>query len=174
MCPLMKPESRTILPSPDTLNNLECGKFVLSNLAAKRAKQIKDGASPLIRTESNHPLSIALAEIAAGKIRPNYKTAEEALAAAEMATTEEVRPNELGILLPGLDDSEFELVGIPLDDEEEHEMEEETDASLLDLLGDEEEEADVETAESDEDTLSLSDIASEEEKADDEEGESEA
>ncbi len=59
-----------ILPDPDTLNQVEYGKFLLANLAAKRAKQIKEGAPPLVRIESNHPLSIALAEIAQGKIKP--------------------------------------------------------------------------------------------------------
>ena len=59
-----------MLPSPDILNNYPYGKFVLSNLAAKRAKQLREGAPPLVRVESSHPLTIALAEIAAGKIKP--------------------------------------------------------------------------------------------------------
>ena len=57
------------LPALDILNDYEHGKFVLSNLAAKRAKQLKEGAPPLVRVDSHHPLTIALAEIAAGKIR---------------------------------------------------------------------------------------------------------
>ena len=59
-----------MLPSPDILNEYEYGKFVLSNLAAKRAKQLREGAPPLVNIESSHPLTIALAEIAAGKIKP--------------------------------------------------------------------------------------------------------
>lgn len=37
-------------------------------LAAKRAQQIKDGARPLVEVESNNPLTIALHEIAMGKV----------------------------------------------------------------------------------------------------------
>ena len=48
-----------MLPSPDILNDFEHGRFVLSNLAAKRAKQLREGAMPLVSVESNHPLTIA-------------------------------------------------------------------------------------------------------------------
>jgi len=41
--------SGSILPSADVLNDYEHGRFVLSNLAAKRAKQLKEGAPPLGR-----------------------------------------------------------------------------------------------------------------------------
>lgn len=37
-------------------------------VAAKRAQQIKDGARPLVEIESNNPLTIALHEIAMGKV----------------------------------------------------------------------------------------------------------
>ncbi len=168
----MKFESRTILPSPDILNNLECGRFVLSNLAAKRAKQIKDGAPPLIRTASNHPLSIALAEIAAGKIRPILKSLEELEAAeAAQAQLHEVKPNELGILMPSLDDVEDELlIGVLEDDEDEDEIEE--GSSLVDLLGDdvvEDEAEEPDAIEEDSNTLSLSDLAADEEVDEDSE-----
>ena len=66
-----------MLPSPDILNEFEYGKFVLSNLAAKRAKQLKEGAQPLVQIDSHHPLTIALAEIAAGRIKPILPTAAE-------------------------------------------------------------------------------------------------
>jgi len=36
--------------------------------AAKRAKQIKDGAPPLVQTDSRNPLTIALHEIAVGLV----------------------------------------------------------------------------------------------------------
>ncbi len=36
--------------------------------AAKRARQLKEGAVPLIKCDSQHPLTIALYEIAAGKV----------------------------------------------------------------------------------------------------------
>lgn len=37
-------------------------------VAAKRAQQIKDGARPLVEVNSNNPLTIALREIAEGKV----------------------------------------------------------------------------------------------------------
>lgn len=43
-------------------------KYALVVLAAKRAKQIKSGARPLVDTDSRNPLTIALEEIAAGKV----------------------------------------------------------------------------------------------------------
>lgn len=156
-----------MLPSPDILNDFLPGKFVLSNLAAKRAKQIREGAPPLVQVDSNHPLTIALAEIAAGKIKPIMPTGEaEAFEIPETAVlVEETIPGELGMLLPALDETEAALVtGVVLgEDEHEHELEEhEPDAlSLSDLVGEEEEHEEV-AAPADEDTLSLSDIAEQE------------
>ena len=43
-------------------------RYSLVVLAAKRAKQIKEGAPLLIDTDSTNPLTIALEEIAAGKV----------------------------------------------------------------------------------------------------------
>lgn len=50
-------------------------RYDLVILAAQRAKQIQEGASPLIRTKSNHPLTIALEEIEAGAYPPPAKEA---------------------------------------------------------------------------------------------------
>lgn len=44
------------------------GRFPLVVAAAKRARQLKEGAVPLVKLSSNNPLTIALAEIAAGKV----------------------------------------------------------------------------------------------------------
>lgn len=160
-----------MLPSPDILNDFEHGKFVLSNLAAKRAKQLREGAPPLVQIDSHHPLTIALAEIAAGKIKPIMLSAEEALEqeSAELSLiTDEPLPAELGMLLPALDEAE---VGLTLDVEEEHEGEADVDdvvVSLSDLADDEEEEEVAPVG--DEDTLSLSDIA-EQETSEEEEAE---
>jgi len=166
-----------MLPSPDTLNVFPHGKFVLSNLAAKRANQLREGAMPLVNVESNHPLTIALAEIAAGKIKAILPTAEQMSAIDEDAVavllSDDTVPGELGLLLPALDETEAALVSTVSLGEEEHEAEvdgEEPDAlSLSDLVGDEEEE-EVAAAASDDDTLSLTDIA-DQEAADDEETE---
>lgn len=169
----MSLDRNTILPSPDVLNNLECGKFVLSNLAAKRAKQIKDGAPPLVRTDSNHPLSIALAEIAAGKIKPTLTVDPDAMAVVDSEILDSSTP-ELGILLPALEESELidsGLLGIE-DHEEDHDHDHDGEtASLTDLLeGEHDEEVEVVAAEGD--NLSLSDIAEEEESAADEDDDS--
>ena len=47
-------------------------------VAAKRAQQIKDGARPLVEVASNNPLTIALHEIAQGKVmaKPSDESAE--------------------------------------------------------------------------------------------------
>jgi len=159
------------IPLADVLAGFEQGKFVLSNLAAKRAKQLRDGAPPLIRTESNHPLTIALAEIAAGKIRgilgPEVQVAIEE--ASVPAFLDETVPAELGMLLPSLDEVEVDLIGADLKDElHDPETDGLSDEApvLSDLLDDDEET--VVAGEGDEDTLSLNDLA-ESEAADEEE-----
>ena len=161
-----------MLPSPDILSEFPQGKFVLSNLAAKRAKQLREGAPPLVQIESNHPLTIALAEIAAGKIKPVMPSAQDiAIDIPEAALLiDETMPAELGLLLPALDETEAALVtsdAIVSDDhdlEHDHDHEhDDADELTLSALADEEEE-DVVPA-SDSDTLSLSDIAEEESAA---------
>lgn len=164
-----------MLPSPDILNDFQPGKFVLSNLAAKRAKQLREGAPPLVQIESNHPLTIALAEIAAGKIKPIMPTGDvESFEIPETAVlVEETVPGELGMLLPALDETEAVALvsGVVLGDED-HDVEpdehEADSLSLSDLVG-EDDEAEEPVA-ADDDTLSLSDIA-EQESSDEEEPE---
>ncbi len=157
-----------MLPNPDILNDYSLGKFVLSNLAAKRAKQLREGALPLVQIESRHPLTIALAEIAAGKIEPRMfsSVAEPMVESFESSVLgEDIVPGEFGMLLPALDENESVLIdAVGLDEADvEHDADSVDDGelSLADLAEGEEEE--VIPAESDEDTLSLSDIAEEEE-----------
>jgi DNA-directed RNA polymerase subunit omega len=57
-----------IYPSADTIEQMVGSRYSLVVLAAKRAKQIKEGAPVLIETASTNPLTIALEEIAAGKV----------------------------------------------------------------------------------------------------------
>lgn len=167
-----------MLPSPDILNEYEHGKFVLSNLAAKRARQLREGAMPLVQIDSHHPLTIALAEIAAGKIKPILSEHAESieLEGADLALiTDEPLPAELGMLLPALDETEVALVTSIVEDHDtdaDHELEgdaeSDTAISLSDLV---EEEAEVEeevATPSDDDTLSLSDIADQEAQDEDE------
>ena len=44
-------------------------KYALVIVAAKRARQLKEGALPMVDIDSANPVTIALEEIAAGKIR---------------------------------------------------------------------------------------------------------
>ena len=159
---LASPKLRLMLPKPDTLNNYEHGKFVLSNLAAKRAKQLREGAPPLVQVDSNHPLTIALAEIAAGKIKPIMNQTQEIGMVEDHLTVllDDTVPAELGMLLPALDETEAALVTTVGEDEVDVETDPDETISLADLVEGEEEEEVV--ASNDEDTLSLSDIAEQE------------
>src|SRR5579872_341953 len=158
-----------MLPSPDILNDFEYGKFVLSNLAAKRAKQLREGAPPLVQVDSNHPLTIALAEIAAGKIRPILPSIDTtAVTTVDLPVI--VDASELGMLLPALDETEAALVSTVAGDDDhdhEHDAEDAEVVTLSDLVEVDEEEAVV--APGEEDTLSLSDIAEQETTLEDEE-----
>ena len=78
----------SIYPSPDKLDALE-SKFALVIIAAKRARQLKDGARRLTDSRSTNPLTAALEEIAAGAII--QRVVEDATVAAHQAA---LRPNE--------------------------------------------------------------------------------
>lgn len=160
-----------MLPFPDTLNNLPYGKFVLSNLAAKRAKQLREGALPLIQTGAIHPLTIAFEEIAAGKIKPIMNSSPVTLGEPEVTVV--IEDGELGLLLPGLDETEAALVtSAVFEGAEEHDdaLEAKDDiVSLSDLIDVEDEEEEVAVGGDGEDTLSLSDIADQENLEEDEE-----
>ncbi len=134
-----------IFPAPDTLNEVEYGKFVLTNLAAKRAKQLKEGAPPLVRIDSAHPLSIALEEIAAGKIKPILGSdAQQAELDDDYSALDELGLDDVGLLLPGVDDDE--------DDDDD------VDVDLLDLEEDEEEDDDDDDEDGEKSKASLSDL----------------
>ncbi|RYG75561.1 DNA-directed RNA polymerase subunit omega [bacterium] len=126
-----------MLPSPDILNDFEQGKFVLSNLAARRAQALAQGAVPLVEVESRHPLTIALAEIAAGKIKPIIGDTRPEILVDPIDTTlllDDV-PSERGVLLPALDEADASLLG-DLDDlelESDPEKDEDLSLSLADL-----------------------------------------
>jgi DNA-directed RNA polymerase subunit omega len=51
-------------------------RFHLVQMAAIRAKQLKKGATPLVQAEENKEVVMALREIAAGRIRPDYPAEE--------------------------------------------------------------------------------------------------
>lgn len=54
--------------SIERLSDRVGGRYPLVVAAAKRARQLKDGAVPLVKVKSGNALTIALAEIAAGKV----------------------------------------------------------------------------------------------------------
>ena len=153
----------SIFPQPDILNEHEHGRFVLTILAAKRARQIKEGAPPLVRIDSSHPLSIALAEIAAGKIKPVF--ADEVEAVEDVALDVEVADTD-SLLLPSLGESEISYDDAALESDKVEESVSVSPASLLSdlLIGDEPEE---EKKPTDEDgSISLDDLVKQEQTGD--------
>ena len=150
------------LPMLESKDDFEFGKFVLSNLAAKRSKQLKDGAPPLIRIQSSHPLTVALAEITAGKIRPVFEPSvpvEQTEGAGSQEIERSGLGSEFGFLLPALEESE-PLFEAHLDDED---VEVQELSSIEDLL-EKEELGEPVGLENPENLISLSDIAEEESK----------
>ncbi len=61
--------ARVIKPSLEELLDQVDNKYALVIVAAKRARQIKDGVLPLVDIDSTNPVSVALEEIATGKVR---------------------------------------------------------------------------------------------------------
>ena len=57
-----------IMPSADKLEERVGSKYALVILSAKRARQLKEGLPPLVRGSSGNPLTIALEEVASGKV----------------------------------------------------------------------------------------------------------
>ncbi len=55
----------------DCINQVP-NRFNLVQMAAIRTKQLKRGAKPLVDAEENKEVVVALREIAAGYIKPNY------------------------------------------------------------------------------------------------------
>jgi len=84
-----------IYPSADTIEDRVKSRYSLVILAAKRAKQIKEGAPVLIDTESTNPLTVALEEIAAGMV-----TATEPEAEIVPRTRPEPNPRTRPVALP--------------------------------------------------------------------------
>ncbi len=62
-----------ILPNPDMLNRFN--KYALVMLAAKRARQLQEqgiARRALVKSSSSNPLTIALEEIASGRLVPSF------------------------------------------------------------------------------------------------------
>ncbi len=58
-----------IKPPLEALLDRVGNKYALVIVTAKRARQIKDGALSLVDLDTRNPVTMALEEIAAGKIR---------------------------------------------------------------------------------------------------------
>ncbi len=146
-----------IYPSADKLENWG-NKYALATLAAKRAKQIKSGAPALVDTDSRNPLTIALEEIASGKITcevPDVDALPQSAVEPEVAQllSLPMEPDEEAEeLIAGVTstqtDHEEEAASVENEEEEgehedwEEEEEEEEEEDLLSPLEiDEEEEA---------------------------------
>lgn len=80
----------SIYPSPDKLDKAE-SKYALVILAAKRARQIKDGARRLTGSTSPNPLTVALEEIAEGAIIA--RVVEDSTVAAQKAALKPTVPS---------------------------------------------------------------------------------
>lgn len=55
-------------PSFSNLTDVGESKYTLVMLVAKRSRQLVDGAEPLVETNSEKPVTIALEELLQGKI----------------------------------------------------------------------------------------------------------
>lgn len=78
-----------IYPEGDAIRERVNNRYSLVVLAAKRAKQIKEGSPVLIETLSTNPLTIALEEIAVGKV--TYTEAVEPVVDDDAAVPAEQR-----------------------------------------------------------------------------------
>jgi len=58
-----------IKPPLEELLGQIVSKYALVMVAAKRARQLKDGVLPLVDIDSTNPVTIALEEISTGKVR---------------------------------------------------------------------------------------------------------
>lgn len=87
-----------IYPSPDKLDKTE-SKYALVILAAKRARQVKDGARRLTGSTSPNPLTVALEEIGEGAIIA--RVVEDAAAAAQKAALRPTTPSMEDIIGAG-------------------------------------------------------------------------
>lgn len=63
-----------IRPPIETLLARVPNKYALVMLAAKRARELAAGQLPLVDVDSQNPVTVALEEIAAGRVRPEWPT----------------------------------------------------------------------------------------------------
>lgn len=151
-----------IYPSADKIDKEVGSKYTLVALAAKRAKQLKEGAHPLVESRSANPLTIALEEIAGGLIK--FRFDETSLAGQEALAEKQAVIGRRDLEVEGADplampddlraaavqlgadltpeDLEAEAADEELSEDEEIDEEEEEDDPLL-LVDDETEGTEV-------------------------------
>jgi DNA-directed RNA polymerase subunit omega len=56
-------------PPMDVLREVVDSRYTLVVLAAKRARQLLEGAPPQVEVDSEKPVTVALQEVAAGQIK---------------------------------------------------------------------------------------------------------
>lgn len=64
-------------PSINKLSTIGDSRYTLVALTAKRARQLIDGAEPLMETDAENPVSIAMEEAVSGKITYIRRESEE-------------------------------------------------------------------------------------------------
>jgi DNA-directed RNA polymerase subunit omega len=110
---MAEPRSTMIDPPIESLLDKVDSKFTLVTLAARRGRQINSYFSqlgeglgaivpPQVASVARKPLSIALEEIAAGKVRANFDIVREA---AEAAAAEQAEGEEAGGVVTGIETS---------------------------------------------------------------------
>lgn len=171
-----------ILPNPNGLNRFN--KYALVMLAAKRARQLQEqGIAPraLVESHSTNPLTIALEEIAAGRLIPSFnpeplpelmepETPQLALtegfeeARARVVDEDILKPSDNGHEQEATDEAEEGL------SEEEQSIADAIDEALG--LDEESEEA-LEIPEADDTAFALDEVGSEQESTTDTSGEEE-
>lgn len=158
-----------IYPSADLIEKEIDSKYTLVVLAAKRARQLKEGARPQIETTSANSLTVALEEIAQGQVKFRFDetslAGREALAdkqavvgARDLAADTDplAMPDDLiaqAASALGADLSEADLDAVlGIEDEEEEEEVEDEAVTVVATDDDEEEEEDEDLIIVDEDT----------------------
>ncbi len=68
-----------VRPPIETLLERVPNKYLLVMLAAKRARELRAGQLPLVDVDSQNPVTVALEEIAAGRIRPEMPEPVESI-----------------------------------------------------------------------------------------------
>lgn len=118
-------------------------RYAMVIAVAKRAKQLREGAPRQVESKSRNPITVAIQEIAAGKLKIIYPTAEE-LEAAERGGAAAARPTAI---------ETAELLKVPLVEEETAEASAPEEA-LTPESPDKEESEDEEAEEPEEETTS--------------------